>query len=170
MHFPAPFGRHGLISHEAQRHAHRTEVLLQYDFRRIELMAKMQPVKVLRTLPVVLSCEEVSRLIAAARSIQHQVARSVAYGAGLRASEVVSLKVTDIDSQRMTLRVELGKCAKDRYAMLMRWRGGEMVLVEGIMIALLPKNEADCLIRRHREERDVYSASGPSQRTTAQAV
>jgi site-specific recombinase XerD len=46
------------------------------------------------------------------------VALSVAYGAGLRASEVVSLRVTDVDSQRMTLRVEQGKGAKDRYAML----------------------------------------------------
>ena len=85
---------------------------------RIELMAKMQPVKLPRTLPVVLSCEEVSHLLAAARNFKHQVALSVAYGAGLRASEVVSLTVTDIDSQRMTLRVEQGKGAKDRYAML----------------------------------------------------
>lgn len=85
---------------------------------RIELMAKMQPVKLPRTLPVVLSCEEVSRLLAAARNIKHQVALSVAYGAGLRASEVVSLRVTDVDSQRMTLRVEQGKGRKDRYAML----------------------------------------------------
>jgi integrase len=42
----------------------------------------------------------------------------VAYGAGLRASEVVSLKVSDIDSQRMTLRIEQGKGSKDRYTML----------------------------------------------------
>jgi site-specific recombinase XerD len=85
---------------------------------RSELMAKMQPVKVPRTLPVVLSPEEVSRLIAAARNVKHQAALSVAYGAGLRASEVIALKVGDIDSQRMTLRVEQGKGAKDRYAML----------------------------------------------------
>jgi len=71
-----------------------------------------------RTLPVVLSPEEVSRLIAAARNIKHQVALSVAYGAGLRASEVVGPRVTDVDSQRMTLRVEQGKGRKDRYAML----------------------------------------------------
>jgi integrase/recombinase XerD len=85
---------------------------------RSDLMARMQPVKVPRTLPVVLSPEEVSRLIAAARNVKHQAALSVAYGAGLRASEVISLKVGDVDSQRMTLRVEQGKGAKDRYAML----------------------------------------------------
>lgn len=83
-----------------------------------ELMAKMQPVRVPRTLPVVLSREEAARLIAAARNLKHQTALSVAYGTGLRASEVVALKVTDIDSQRMTLRVEQGKGRKDRYAML----------------------------------------------------
>jgi site-specific recombinase XerD len=83
-----------------------------------ELMAKMQPVRLPRTLPVVLSRAEVSRLIAAAGNLKHQTALSVAYGAGLRASEVVALKVSDIDSQRMTLRIEQGKGRKDRYAML----------------------------------------------------
>ena len=83
-----------------------------------ELMARMQPVRVPRTLPVVLSREEVARLIAAAENLKHQTALSVAYGAGLRASEVVALKVADIDSQRMTLRIEQGKGRKDRYAML----------------------------------------------------
>ena len=85
---------------------------------RSELMAKMQPVSVPRTLPVVLSREEVSRLIAAAWNLKHQTALAVAYGTGLRASEVIGLKVGDIDSQRMTLRVEQGKGRKDRYAML----------------------------------------------------
>jgi integrase len=83
-----------------------------------ELMAKMQPVRVPRTLPVVLSREEVARLIGAAPNLKSQTALSVAYGAGLRASEVIALKVGDIDSQRMTLRVEQGKGRKDRYAML----------------------------------------------------
>ena len=54
-----------------------------------ELMAKMQPVRVPRTLPVVLSRDEVARLIAATRNLKHQTALSVAYGAGLRASEVI---------------------------------------------------------------------------------
>ena len=85
---------------------------------RSELMAKMKPVLVPRTLPVVLSREEVSALIAATRNLKHQTALSVAYGAGLRASEVISLKVGDVDSKRMTLRIEQGKGGKDRYAML----------------------------------------------------
>jgi integrase/recombinase XerD len=82
------------------------------------LMSKMQPVRVPRTLPVVLSREEVSRLIVATGNLKHQTALAVAYGAGLRASEVVALKVADIDSARMTLRIERGKGQKDRYAML----------------------------------------------------
>jgi integrase/recombinase XerD len=85
---------------------------------RPELMAKMRPVRVARTLPVILSREEVSRLIEGARTLKHRTALSVAYGAGLRVSEVVALKVTDIDSTRMLLRVEQGKGQKDRYALL----------------------------------------------------
>jgi len=85
---------------------------------RSELMAKMKPVFVPRTLPVVLSREEVSALIAAAKNLKHQTALSVAYGAGLRANEVATLKVGDVDSKRMTLRIQQGKGGKDRYAML----------------------------------------------------
>jgi integrase/recombinase XerD len=85
---------------------------------RAEVMAKMQPVRLPRTLPVVLSREEVARLIAAADNLKHQTALSVAYGAGLRASEVVALRVGDVDSERMTLRIQQGKGDKDRYAML----------------------------------------------------
>ena len=84
----------------------------------VALMAKMQPVRVPRTLPVILSREGVSRLIVAAGNLKHQSALSIAYGAGLRASEVISLKVGDIDSQRMTLRVEQGQGQQDRYVML----------------------------------------------------
>jgi integrase/recombinase XerD len=77
-----------------------------------ELMAKMQPVHLPRKLPVILSREEVSRLIAAAGNRKHQTALAVAYAMGLRVNEVVALKVGDIDSQRMTLRVEQGKGQK----------------------------------------------------------
>jgi site-specific recombinase XerD len=69
-------------------------------------------------LPIVLSPAEVARLLDAAPSLKYRAALSVAYGAGLRASEVVSLKVSDIDSARMLIRVEQGKGRKDRYVML----------------------------------------------------
>ena len=83
-----------------------------------ERIGKMQPVRVPRKLPVILSREEVRRLIAASNNLKHQTALAVAYGTGLRVNEVVSLKVGDIDSKRMVLRVEQGKGSKDRYAML----------------------------------------------------
>jgi len=71
-----------------------------------------------RKVPVVLSPEEVARFLEAAPGIKYKAAFSVAYGAGLRVSEVAALKVCDIDSKRMMLRVEQGKGRKDRYAML----------------------------------------------------
>jgi len=71
-----------------------------------------------RRLPVVLSPAEVARLLEAAPGLKYRAALSVAYGAGLRASEVVSLKIADIDSARMVIRVEQGKGRKDRYVML----------------------------------------------------
>lgn len=85
---------------------------------RPEALAKMSTVREPRKLPVVLSREEVARLIDAAGKPKYQAVLSVAYGAGLRASEVVALKVGNIDSTRMTLRIEQGKGHKDRYAML----------------------------------------------------
>jgi site-specific recombinase XerD len=62
-----------------------------------------------RRLPVVLSQEEVGRLLASAINIKHKAVLSLAYATGLRASEVVSLKLTDIDRDRMVIRVEQGK-------------------------------------------------------------
>src|SRR6266516_503323 len=69
-------------------------------------------------LPVVLSQQEVARLLDAAPGLKYKAALSVAYGAGLRAAEVISLKIGDIDSKRMVIRVEQGKGRKDRYVML----------------------------------------------------
>ena len=73
-----------------------------------------------RNLPRVLSREDVGRLIEAAPGpgLKYKAALSIAYGAGLRAAEVVALKVSDIDSKRMLIRVEQGKGRKDRHAML----------------------------------------------------
>ena len=81
-------------------------------------MKKMHHVYEPRTLPEVLSLEEVTRLLEAAGSLKYQAALGVAYGAGLRASEVVHLKVSDIDSDRMIIRVDQGKGKRDRHAML----------------------------------------------------
>src|SRR6201997_3498858 len=67
-----------------------------------------------RRLPVVLSPEEVGRLLASAINIKHKALLSLAYATGLRASEVVSLKLTDIDRDRMVIRVEQGKSLPSR--------------------------------------------------------
>jgi len=69
-------------------------------------------------LPEVLSRDETARLIACAGNLKHKAVLSVAYGSGLRANEVSRLRVSDIDSQRMCLRVEQGKGSRDRYAKL----------------------------------------------------
>ena len=71
-----------------------------------------------RKMPVVLSPEEVARLLEAAPGPKYRAAFAAAYGAGLRVSEVVALKVTDIESERLLLRIEQGKGRKDRFAML----------------------------------------------------
>jgi site-specific recombinase XerD len=86
--------------------------------RRSDLAEEVVSVREPRRLPVVLSPEEVSRLLASAINIKHKALLSLAYAAGLRASEVVSLKLTDIDRDRMVIRVEQGKGKKDRYVML----------------------------------------------------
>lgn len=85
---------------------------------RPETLKKITYVKEPRKLPIILSRGEVTQLIQGAGNLKHQAALSVAYGAGLRASEVVHLKVSDIDSDRMLIRVEQGKGSKDRHAML----------------------------------------------------
>jgi len=73
-----------------------------------------------RKLPKILSPEDVGRLLEAAPGpgLKYKAALSVAYGAGLRSCEVVMLRVSDIDSKRMLIRVEMGKGRKDRHAML----------------------------------------------------
>jgi len=86
--------------------------------KRNDLADAVVSVREPRRLPVVLSPEEVSRLLAATTNIKHKAALSLTYATGLRSSEVVSLKLTDIDSDRMVIRVEQGKGKKDRYVIL----------------------------------------------------
>ena len=89
-----------------------------YTLDRPDLARKLVRTRHPRNLPVVLSRDEVARLLNATTCLKHQVALSVAYGAGLRVAEVAALKVSDIDSARMLLRVERGKGGRYRNAML----------------------------------------------------
>jgi integrase/recombinase XerD len=76
---------------------------------RPDLVRPLRTVNEPRRAPVVLSQEEVARLLEAAPGLKYKAALSVAYSAGLRVSEVTNLKVSDIDSERMTLRVDRAK-------------------------------------------------------------
>lgn len=67
---------------------------------RPDLARKLVRTGHVRKLPVVLSQDEVARLLGATTCLKHQAALSVAYGAGLRASELTALKIRDIDSER----------------------------------------------------------------------
>ena len=71
-----------------------------------------------RRLPVVLGADEVVRFLEAVPSLKARAALTTAYAAGLRVSEVIGLRVGDIDSGRMLIRVERGKGGKERYVML----------------------------------------------------
>jgi site-specific recombinase XerD len=71
-----------------------------------------------KTLPVILSPEEVLRIFGGIRSVKHKAIMATAYAAGLRISEVCGLRIADIDSQRRRIHVRAGKGKKDRYVML----------------------------------------------------
>jgi len=85
---------------------------------REELVPRIVHAREARALPVVLSAEEVGRFLAAIAIRRTRMALTTAYAAGLRVSEAAMLKVADIDSSRMVIRVEHGKGGKDRYVML----------------------------------------------------
>ena len=83
-----------------------------------QLLRKMSTVFEPRKLPVILNPDEVKQLLNATTSLKYKAALATAYGAGLRASEVTHLKVSDIDSQQMQIHVEQGKGSTDRNAKL----------------------------------------------------
>jgi site-specific recombinase XerD len=127
-----------------------------------------------RNLPVVLSRDEVARLLNATTCLKHQAALSVAYGAGLRVAEVAALKVTDVDSERMLLRVERGKGGRYRNAMLPAdllillrewWKAGRL---QGVMHAqgwLFPGQDAMKPISTRHLHRVVVEAAQAAQIT-----
>ena len=89
-------------------------VTLRREWREEDFPLPKRPVK----LPVILSLKEITRSFESIVSLKQRTILMAAYAAGLRVSEVVHLKVSDIDSQRMVIRVTQGKGSKDRYAML----------------------------------------------------
>jgi len=89
-------------------------VTLKRDRTTFSIPAPRQPAKV----PHILSTDDVRRILAATSNLKHHAMLATTYAAGLRVNELVHLRVTDIDSARMTIRVEQGKGAKDRYTLL----------------------------------------------------
>lgn len=86
--------------------------------KRPDIAIEIPRPRVPQKLPEILSRQEVAQLLAATANLKHRTLLMTTYAAGLRVSEVVALKPGDIDSQRMTIRVEQGKGAKDRYTLL----------------------------------------------------
>ncbi|KJS27398.1 MAG: hypothetical protein VR75_03240 [Hyphomonadaceae bacterium BRH_c29] len=99
-------------------HATALRFFLRFTLGRSGDVERVPVLREQRRLPVVLTREEVARIIAVAPGLKYRTALSVTYGAGLRASETANLKVSDIDNQSMTLRIEQGKGRKDRKAKL----------------------------------------------------
>ena len=89
-------------------------VVLGYPLDRLQVPNMKLP----KRLPVILSRDEVASIIDAAENTKHKVMIMLAYSAGLRVSEIISLKVEDIDSKSMRIYVREGKGAKDRYTLL----------------------------------------------------
>ncbi|ANC50623.1 integrase/recombinase (plasmid) [Aurantiacibacter atlanticus] len=135
---------------------------------RPELARKLVRTAHARKIPVVLTQPEVKRLLDATTCLKHQAALSVAYGAGLRVGEVSALKVRDIDSKRMLLRIERGKGGRYRNAMLPEgllvllrdwWRAGRQ---QGVLHAdgwLFPGQSATLPISTRQLHRVVVQAA-----------
>lgn len=103
-------------------YCNQTRCALRFFYRvtlgRDDIGSSIAPARQPRTLPVVLSTDEVARFFAAVGNLKHRAILMTAYAAGLRVSEVTRLHVADIDSQRMVIHVRQGKGQKDRYVML----------------------------------------------------
>ena len=89
-------------------------VTLEQDRSRIPL----PPIKNCRRLPEILSGDELEKMFAATKNVKHRALLMTGYAGGLRASELAHLKITDIHSDRMMIRIEQGKGRKDRYTLL----------------------------------------------------
>ena len=99
-------------------HVNALKFLYRITLRRPQVVEHLPYPKRPRTLPKVLTMQEVLALFTAIKSAKYKAILAIAYGAGLRVSEVCALKPTDIDSQRMLIHVRRGKGNKDRYVLL----------------------------------------------------
>ena len=108
--------------HVSQSYSNQTRSALRFFYHvtlgRDDVVGAIAPARQTRTLPVVLSTDEVERFFAAIGPLKHRAILMTAYAAGLRISEVTQLRVSDIDSSRMVIHVREGKGRKDRYVML----------------------------------------------------
>jgi site-specific recombinase XerD len=94
--------------------------LFRVTLRRLDLAAEIYHMREPEKLPLVMSKDEMKRLLAVAGSLKARIMLSLGYGCGLRAGEVVRLKVKHIDTAQKIIRVEQGKGRKDRQVMLSR--------------------------------------------------
>jgi integrase/recombinase XerD len=143
---------------------------------RTELPERIPYAREPRKLPLVLSADEVVRFLEAVPGLKSRTALTTAYAAGLRASEAVRLKVSDIDSGRMMIRIEEGKGAKDRYAMrspqLLTILRGYWRLVRPCRW-LFPGRDEDRPIDPqvlHAACRSAYKAAGLAKRVTVHTL
>src|SRR6202795_18703 len=92
--------------------------LFRVTLRQLDLAAAIYHIREPQKIPLVMSPDEMKRLLAVASSLKARVLLSLGYGCGLRASEVMRLKVKDIDRAQNIIRVEQSKGRKDRHVML----------------------------------------------------
>ena len=109
---------HGLSCSERNKVVSALRFFYRVTLGRSDLPEHIPHAKQPRKLPVVLSPQEVVRFLQAVAELKKRIALTTAYAAGLRVSEVTHLKISNIDSQRMLIRVEAGKGGKDRYVTL----------------------------------------------------
>ena len=105
-------------SHRSKLYVSGIKFLYNTTLNRHEVVEDIKYTKAKIKLPVVLDLSEVKALFSATDNIKHKAILMIIYSAGLRISEASRLKITDIDSKRMTVRVEQGKGGKDRYTIL----------------------------------------------------
>lgn len=130
------------------------------------------PRKKVQQLPEVLSTEEVESLLCAATNQKHKTLLMATYSAGLRAREVVNLKLRDIDSKRMMIRVRQGKGSKDRYTILSkrlleelriywkRYRPSEWLFSGRKPELPMPKNTAATIYYKARDKAGIKKGKG----------